>query len=681
MRVVSRQLLPAMLLFLLPTSFSNAQAPLHQTTNITEININVLKPAPYAVPRTIFGSFLEPIGNSIYGGLMAELLENPSFEEGLWDEEHQKKILTDEPSLLRASALGLPLPWEPFDYSQENRYEPRWNDAANSYRSLFIMGLPDQQVGIRQKVYLPVHRTLQYRGSIYAKYVSGSHQLDFSLRERNHRDHIFAQASIQVSETGWARYDFTLDLPRHSVQPLDPLDFVIVVGPEGRMLVDQVSLLPADNVDGMDTEVISMAKAMKSPIIRFGGNFTSSYHWRDGIGPVDKRVSMKNVAWGIPEYNTFGTDEFLRFCELIDARPQIALNLGTGTPEEAAAWVQYVNQHWADHSGGLLWEMGNELWGTFQTGYPTLPVVAERTKAFSAAIHQVDPKAILIGTGGDEDFYTGWNAAQLSNARSLNYLSTHFVVTVTDLVNKKPTEDFLTLANFALPVGLERRLHDMYAQIQSAAEARNRLKIAFTEWLFWSQNDKGPNYNNMGGAIESAGFLNMLMRTADFVPISDMTGTIYFGGIRKERSRVFAPPAYWAFRMYSNTDATQPVEITTNSETYDVEGGSTRLPAIANIPYLDVVAALNSAGNTLTIFCVNRHLTNDITASISIRGFKPASQVTAQSLYADSIYEENNEMNPEAVHSQPSSVKSNGSHLNFTFRHESVSVLTLHKAE
>ncbi|HEY8670271.1 MAG TPA: hypothetical protein VIL63_05500, partial [Terriglobales bacterium] len=164
MRVVSRQLLPAMLLFLLPTSFSNAQAPLHQTSmhqtpNATEININVLKPAPYAVPRTIFGSFLEPIGNSIYGGLMAELLENPSFEEGLWDEEHQKKILTDEPSLLRASALGLPLPWEPFDYSQENRYEPRWNDAANSYRSLFIMGLPDQQVGIRQKVYLPVHRT------------------------------------------------------------------------------------------------------------------------------------------------------------------------------------------------------------------------------------------------------------------------------------------------------------------------------------------------------------------------------------------------------------------------------------------------------------------------------------------------------------------------------------------
>ena len=127
---------------------------------------------------------------------------------------------------------------------------------------------------------------------------------------------------------------------------------------------------------------------------------------------------------------------------------------------------------------------------TFQTGYPTLPAVAERTKVFASAIHQVDPKAILIGTGGDEDFYSGWNAAQLANASSLNYLSTHFVVTVTDLVDKKPTDDFMTLANFALPVGLERKLRDMYGQIQSVPEARDRLKIAFTEWLFGAKTTR-----------------------------------------------------------------------------------------------------------------------------------------------------------------------------------------------
>jgi alpha-N-arabinofuranosidase len=81
---------------------------------------------------------------------------------------------------------------------------------------------------------------------------------------------------------------------------------------------------------------------------------------------------MLNLAWGIPEYNQFGTDEFLEYCRLIGAEPQIALNLGSGTPQEAAGWVRYVNAHWGDHQGGLLWELGNELWGNWNTGYPTL---------------------------------------------------------------------------------------------------------------------------------------------------------------------------------------------------------------------------------------------------------------------------------------------------------------------
>src|SRR5256884_5748522 len=136
-----------------------------------------------------------------------------------------------------------------------------------------------------------------------------------------------------------------------------------------------------------------MAKAMKTPLLRFGGNFTSAYHWRDGIGPRDKRVSMLNIAWGMPEYNTFGTDEFLRFCELIGARPQIALNLGSGTTEEAAGWGKYLQQHWDEHTGGGLWELGNGVGGAFQGGDPTRQGVGERTKPLSRAGRQMDPKA------------------------------------------------------------------------------------------------------------------------------------------------------------------------------------------------------------------------------------------------------------------------------------------------
>ena len=682
MQRVFARLLSALVFVTFTSGPSGAQAPpISEEAEVTTIRIDAAKPLGFKIPRTIFGSFLEPIANSTYGGLVADVLQNPSFEEGLWDAAHLKKFFVDEPYLVRASELGLPLPWEPLDYSQGNRYEPRWNDAANSYRSIFVMGLPDKEVGIRQKVYLPVHRTLQYRGSLYVKYVGGSHAMDISLRQRNHEDKVFVRNAIQVSGTDWTRYEFSLELPKHRVAALEPVDFVIALGNEGRVLLDQVSLVPADSIDGMDPDMISMAKAMKSPIIRFGGNFTSAYHWRDGVGPLDKRVSMKNVAWGIPEYNTFGTDEFLRFCELVGSRPQIALNLGTGTTEEDAAWVKHVNERWGDHSGGLLWEMGNELWGTFQAGYPTLQRVAERTRTFSQAVHEVDPKAILIGNGADEDFYHDWNAAQLSNGDSLSYLSTHFVVTTTDVQRKDPSDDFLAEANFALPVGLERKLREMYGQIQSVPAAHDKVKIAFTEWLFGGEGERTPRYDNMGGAITNAGFLNMLMRLADIVPVSDMTGTIYFGGIWKERSRVYGVPSYWAFRMYSNAEATTPVEITTSSKKYDVEQGSKRLPKIPDVPYLDVVAALNDSGDTLTLFCVNRHLTQDIATNISFIAFKPTTEVAVQSLYARSIFEKNDEVTPEAVYPRECSAKMKSSQLEFTFRHESVTVLTLRRAK
>ena len=656
---------------------AGAQGPARDTALEATITIDASKPASYKIPRTIFGTFLEPIGNSIYGGLWAELLQNPSFEDNLWNASAIQKMLSDEPPLVRASDLGLPLPWEPLDAKQGNRYEPRWNDAANSYRSLFLMGLPDKQVGVRQKVFLPVHRMLKYVGRLYAKYQSGPREIEVSIRRRDHPEELFARSKIPLTGNEWKRYEFRLDVEAGKIAPLEPADFVIAVGNESRVLVDQASLMPADNVDGMDPEIIAMAKAMKTPLLRFGGNFTSAYHWRDGTGPRDKRVSMLNIAWGMPEYNTFGTDEFLRFCELIGARPQIALNLGSGTAGEAAGWVKYVNEHWGEHAGGLLWELGNELWGTFQVGYPTRQRVAERTKAFSDAVREVDPNAKWIATGGDEDSYRDWNETQLTNAGAFAYLSTHFVVTDDRVQRQNPTADFIAQADFALPVGLERKLREMHQQIQENPQARDRVKTAFTEWLFWARQGDAPRYDNMGGAISTAGFLNMLMRVADIVPIADMTGIMEFGGIWKRRGGVFGAPSYWAFRMYSNANAVQVVEARTEVEKYDVEQGSIRLPSIPDVPYLDVVAARNEAGDKLTLFCVNRHLTRDITARISVAGFAPGPEGFEQTLFAASIYDKNDEAHPEAVIPRERSLQWEGAEPECTFRHESVTVIEL----
>jgi alpha-L-arabinofuranosidase len=681
MRTTHRRSIFCILLGALSLSTPASRLSAAANSEPVKIEINANQPASYAIPRSIFGTFLEPIGNSTYNGLWAEILQNPSFEENLWSAPAIARMIRDEPALAKASQLALPLPWEPLNPAQGNRYEPRWGSAANSWRSLAIFGIPGAQTGIKQKVFLPVNRQSRYTISLYVKHISGPAGIDLSFRRRNQPGEVFAHSEIEAADVAWRKHTVTIDLPPGKLIPLEPADFVIQVKDDERVLVDQASIMPVDAVDGMDPDMLALAKGMKTPLVRFGGNFTSAYHWRDGIGPRDKRVSMLNVAWGIPEYNQFGTDEFLRFCQLIGAQPQIALNLGSGTPAEAADWVRYVNLHWSKHRG-LLWELGNELWGDWNLAYPTLDQLAARTRQFSEAIRRVDPKAQLIATGQDPDVFEKWNAVQLTNpANTFNYLSTHFVVTTDKTATPHPSPDFMAESSFALPVELGRRLRAMQEQINKNENFRDKAHIAFTEWLYvccGGGNADAPRFDNMGGAIGAAGFFNMLIQNADIVPISDMTGIVEFAGIWKKRGRVYAAPSYYAFRLYSTADIETPVAAQSTAGTYDVHRGVTRLPEIANVPYLDVVAALNKDKSTLTLFCVNRSLDRDIPATITLDGFAAAGKAEVESLSGESIYEGNSEISPTAVTPVHSSVDVGSAPLTHTFKHESVTRIELH---
>jgi alpha-N-arabinofuranosidase len=644
-----------------------------------EIHVNAGRKLDFEIPRSIYGTFLEPIGDSIYGGLWAQILANPSLEGGLWSLTRIRDMAEANPALYRASDLDLPLPWEPLDARQGARYAPLWNDRANSYRSLLIMAVADGETGIRQQVYLPVHRVLRYTGSLHVRHRGGPPSLEVSLRKRNQPDQVLVKAPVSLQPPAdWRRYEFSLELKKGQIGSLEPVDFVVSLSGGTRVAIDQILLWPADHVEGMDPEMIELSRALNTPLVRFGGNFTSAYHWRDGIGPMDQRVSMLNLAWGMPEYNHFGTDELLGFCRLIGAEPQIALNLGTGTPEDAADWVRYVNQKWNNGAGGLMWELGNELWGDFQHGYPPEEQIGALTSSFSKAVRAADPKARLIATGQDPDHFEKWNANLLANPEgTFHYLATHFVVGTGEVLRQNSSPDFVALSAFALPVELERRLRQMKQQIDSYAEHRNKVQIAFTEWLFWGANDRAPRFHNMGGAIAAAGMLNTLIRTADFTPISDMTGLVEFGGIWKKRGRVYGVPAYWAFRMYSTADAAIPVEVSTKSETYDIESGVRRLPKITAVPYLDVVAALNASGDKLTLFCLNRHLTKDFATAIELAGFSPAKRARVQTLEAASIYQVNNEMQPDAVRPVESAITISTPTLKYTFPRTSVTVIEI----
>jgi alpha-N-arabinofuranosidase len=215
------------------------------------------------------------------------------------------------------------------------------------------------------------------------------------------------------------------------------------------------------------------------------------------------------------------------------------------------------------------------------------------------------------------------------------------------------------------------------AQIDANPATRGRVKLAFTEWLFGAPASANlPGAGNLGGAIITAGWMNMLLSHADFVPISDMTGLLEFGGIHKRRGRVYLTPQYWAFSLYSNYAGDTLVASQTEVRTYDVHEGVRRAPEIPGVPYLDVLATRRSTSGDLVLFVVNRDWNNAIPTSIRFKDFTPAATVQVWTLNADAITSQNDEEHPDRVRPVSSTLPLSGAELHYAFPPHSVSALT-----
>lgn len=650
------------------------------TPNPGTVSIVVGAPArdSRTIPAELFGSFLEPIGDSINHGLSAEILTNPSLESGLWNQANLEQMFDSQPELIRSSnAFNLPLPWEPLDPKAGRRFEVQYGDAANSWQSLEIMGVEGFQTGIVQQVYLPVHRTLTYKVSLYARHLEGPDRLTVLLRSHETGE-VFAKAAITANSDTWTRYSATLTLTSGQLKPLQAVDFGVAVEPEERIDVDELSLMPSDAIDGFDPDVVAMASAMNSTELRFGGNFTSSYHWRDGIGPLDKRVTMQNLAWGIPEYNDFGTDEFLNFCKLIHAVPQFDLNMGSGTPLEAEAWVRYIRQH---YDGKVVYELGNELWGRYQMGWVPVDQIAARTVAFSKAVRAVDPDAEIIATGERPQSFEKWNAELLNDPPgTYSDISTHFIRTTNQVALSDASPDFMAEAAYALPFAVGREFKQMQDQVNAIPALRDKVHFALTEWLFNSRgkgervfNNASPNWGNEGGALMAAGMFNTMIRTNPDVSFADMTGILEFAGIWKRKEQVYGTPAYYTFRLYTSVKGDTILPVRTDSGQYGVRGAVQPSENMDGIPYVDVVAGLSPDRRILTLFCINRGLSKDTPVRFDLGWFHPEGQVEVQTVRAASRYEQNDETAPRRVVPEASSFPVAGSGaISYTLPPESV---------
>jgi len=180
----------------------------------------------------------------------------------------------------------------------------------------------------------------------------------------------------------------------------------------------------------------------------------------------------------------------------------------------------------------------------------------------------------------------------------------------------------------------------------------------------------------MGGALYQAGMLNTLIRAADITPISNMTSIVEFGRLWDKRGITYGVPSYWALRMYSNADVANLLETKVDVARYEVHDGSSRVPNVADVPYLDVVAVGNKTGDAVTLFAVNRSLDRDIAANIKLSGFTLHS-ASGKLLSAQDIYVGNDDASPEAVVPRDFTEIAGGPAFSHTFSKASVTVIEL----
>ena len=375
------------------------------------------------------------------------------------------------------------------------------------------------------------------------------------------------------------------------------------------------------------------------PLLRYpGGNFASGYHWQDGVGPRAKRPTKRNPAWGGIEPNHVGTHEFMTFAKAVHATPQLTVNAGDGTPEEAAAWVRYCNAPASDKWGRMraengaakpfnvrLWEVGNELYGGWQIGHAEAQENADRFVKFRDAMLEADPDLRLIATGKGDEFTPqgmerdeAWNRALLQYRREERRPRARLPVAAparaaAGLCARARRMTSSTRARWRIPTYLDNTLiPDVACQIQAVEGPNPRTRIALTEWGIivggadWQQS---PNHDTLSGAIYNALALNAMLRNSDWVTLANMTALLHGGGIKKWDGIVYVDPQYYTQQMYALAHPQSPVATTTTGPGADVPARH-NMPAVADVPDVDVFAARAQTAGKLVVFAVNRHRTD-----------------------------------------------------------------------
>jgi alpha-N-arabinofuranosidase len=427
------------------------------------------------------------------------------------------------------------------------------------------------------------------------------------------------------------------------------------------------------DANGFRKDVMNEIRQLGVPIIRYpGGNFVSGYNWLNGIGPKESRPRELDKAWNSINSNQFGTDEFMAWCKLVGTEPLMGLNLGTGTPEEAAALVEYCNVEkgtkWSDlrRKNGIAapynvkrWCLGNEMDGPWQIGH--MSAVEYGMKAADAArqMRYVDPSLQLIACGSSGPFmptYLEWDREVLEQCYDrVDGLSLHRYFENTSESTGGDSAKFV-----AMNLTMDRQIAETVAVcdlVRGHKRSPKKLWLSFDEWNVWYRARSGDAVDghkteaphlleevyNLEDALLVGGLVNTLMRNADRVKLACLAQLVnVIAPITTNKDGLFRHTIYYPYAWALQYARGAALSVLVESPTYDVQ-------SLDQVPYLDVAGAVDRDSGKVALFVLNRDLAKAHQVEITWEDKAPSGVASSWVITGDDLKASNSFENPKRV--------------------------------
>lgn len=433
----------------------------------------------------------------------------------------------------------------------------------------------------------------------------------------------------------------TLHLHPHLVvDTVDPRIFGGFLEHMGRSIYEGIydPKSPQAGADGLRRDVLDALARLDFSVVRYpGGNFVSGYHWQDGVGPRSQRPTVRELAWNTIEPNEFGTDEFLTLAERMGWTPMLAVNLGTGTPEEAGQWLEYCHgapgTKYADQrvANGRaepwkvpLWCLGNEMDGPWQIGHVPAEHYAIKAQQSAKIMKDLDRSIELVLCGSsnvDSPTYMTWDREVLEHVGGLvDYLSVHRYVGNPE----DDTPDFLAITN-----AIDRQIEESDAVCRYVSAKRRsprRAYLCFDEWNVWYKTISAEGLNpdkpfprplieeeyNLEDALVVAGFLNSFIRHADSVKIANIAQMVnVIAPILTRGDRVLIQSIFHVLEIYGRRREGVSLRCHVDGPRYHGRKNG-------EVSYLDTSAIRD--GDRVHVFMTNRSTSESAPVRIELAG-------------------------------------------------------------